>query len=176
MGLGVLRGHWGQSRKLGMSVWGCALPPPSPPDGLAMQSHLLFSKHHLAALPLCFAEEFIAFFASLTSDSLPSLPQPFQMLPSARIFPGSSPGRNGLSSLWALTALCISQHCQLCLIPVRATVIYVSASSTVSEAGTILVHFCITHSIWNCALGIRGDPNILVGLNCIANYISKEGW
>lgn len=54
--------------------------------------------------------------------------------------------------------------------------ICMSASSLVSKAGTILVRLWITHGIWNSASGIRGDQEILVGLNFIANDISKEGW
>lgn len=120
---------------------------PSPPYCLATQSHLLFSKFHPASLLLCLPKGSIAFSASLTSDILLSPPRPLQMVPPAWLFPWSPPGRNGLSSLWALTTLCVSQHCHLCLILSRAVVICVSASCIVSKAGTILVHLCITHSI-----------------------------
>lgn len=84
--LGVLMGPGAERKAEDKPLGLCS--PLSPPDGLATQSHLLFSKHHLASSPLCFAKEFIAFFATLTSDILPSLPLPFQMLPSERLFPG----------------------------------------------------------------------------------------
>lgn len=58
----------------------------------------------------------------------------------------------------------------------EAIAICVSVFSIVSKVGTILVHLCITHSIWNSALGISSDQKILVGVDYIARCISKQGW
>ena len=117
--------------------------------------------------PTTQSKEFTTFSASLTSAVLPSLPthaSPLDLSKQTRSL-----------LLRAPVALRMYQRCHPGLIPSEATATCASASSAVFKAGTVLVHLCITHGIWNCALGIRGDQKILAGLHFIANYISKEG-
>ena len=175
--MGLFEGAWclvswwdtGAEQKAGNERLGLCSTP-SPPDGLATQSHLPFSKHHPASLPLCFAKEFIAFSASPT--------QPSTTISNATFSKNISwifPGRNGLYSLWALTALCIFQRCQLCLIPFRARVIWCLPPPLCLRQGQFsspldhwqYLELCLGHKKWS---------KILVGLHFIANYISKEGW
>ena len=73
--LNVLMGHQGRGESL--ERMSGAVVYSRPPYGLATESHLLFSRHHLASLPLCLPKEFMA-SSPLTSYPLPSLPWPRQ--------------------------------------------------------------------------------------------------
>lgn len=78
-------------------------------------------------------------------------------------------GRNGPSSFGTPGTLCISQHCHLHLILSRAMAICVSASSIV---GTFLLT-SVSPTIFRTMPWAKEE--ILVGLNCIANYVFKRG-
>lgn len=149
---------------------GAVFYPQSSICGLIIQSHLLLYKHHLASLPSCLPKEFIAFPASLTSDILPSFPRPPQMLPPIWIFPGSS-----LAEMAPLFLGSPNTLCKPALSSLSHPVWGCGHLCQPPSSCWILVHLCVNHCVWNHALGLRGDQKILVGLNCIANYVSKRG-
>lgn len=127
----------------------CFSPPHSP------------ATHSSAVLqtPSCFCpfglpKEFMAFSASLAPDILPSLPTHESSLDLASrpgLYSSGPPGTYICTSIVVLGSPCCWKLCNVCVCLLHRV-----------SAGTILVHLCITHNIWNCAFGIRGDKKVVV--------------